>query len=84
MSTATIDAPGAASAVDVDVSIASSGKDTLRQKEAAKPVDKREFGRICILYSYIFEFDNCHAPALLCFGGCLPLGIHYAIISPLN
>ena len=40
MSTATIDAP-----VGVDVSIASGSagsKDTL-QKEAAKPVDKREF-----------------------------------------
>lgn len=47
MSTATIDAPGASSAVDVDVSIASSSaggsKDTLMQKEASKPVDKREF-----------------------------------------
>ena len=43
MSTATIDAPGASSAVDVDVSIASRSKDTLLQKEASKPVDKREF-----------------------------------------
>ena len=47
MSTAAIDAPGAASAVDVDVSIASSSaggsKDTLLQKEASTPVDKREF-----------------------------------------